>query len=245
VIHPDAKIECDELIVGEGTIIRAHAEIYGGRVVLGRESFIDEYAVIGGGQAGDLTTGDWFHLGMFAQVNTARPVKIGDEVGIGIGSRIFTHGAYLSEYDGFPVKFAPVTIGSRVWIPNAIVMPGVTIGDDVVVGAGSVVTHSIGGNQFVVGSPATEKGPAWRPLSIDDRIAILRDICTEADAGIVISATQILCKEPEYNIAEFNVAHRTIDGIVTAASERLREQLRRHGIRFRYSPVDGKYEAWT
>ncbi len=232
MIDPTARIDCRELIVGEGTIIRAHAEIYGGRVVLGRESFIDEYAVIGGGQAGDLTAGDWFHLGMFAQVNTARPVTIGDEVGIGIGSRIFTHGAYLNEYEGFPSTFAPVTIGSNVWIPNATVLPGVTIGSDVVIAAGSVVMSSIDDGQFVAGIPARVKGTSRKTLTDRERHEIVLRICEEADVAPAVCWT-------------FDLQAKIIGGEVTDETERLREQFRRHGIRFRCSPHDGKYEAWT
>lgn len=241
MIDPAARIECDELIVGEGTIIRAHAEIYGTKVVLGRESFIDEYAVIGGGSAGELVTGDWFHLGMFAQVNTARPVTIGHEVGIGIGSRIFTHGAYLSEYDGFPVSFAPVTIGDNVWLPNAIVIPGVNIGSNVVVGAGSVVLDDIPDSSFAAGTPAriVEKNYP-KPMALERRKRILARICEEVDAGIVLSAISVSCEG-----AWFDIATRTITGPVSEASERLRNQLRRHGIRFRYEPLAGRYEAWT
>ncbi len=52
MIHPDAKIECETFEAGPGLIVRAGAEIYGRHVRLGRECFIDEYAVIGGGSAG-------------------------------------------------------------------------------------------------------------------------------------------------------------------------------------------------
>ena len=48
----------------------------------------------------------------------------------------------------------PVHIGSRVWIgAGAIVMPGVTIGDDSVIGAGSVVTKDIPSGVVAVGNP--------------------------------------------------------------------------------------------
>lgn len=48
----------------------------------------------------------------------------------------------------------PVRIGNNVWIgANAAVMPGVTIGDNSVIGAGSVVTKDIPANVVAVGSP--------------------------------------------------------------------------------------------
>lgn len=48
----------------------------------------------------------------------------------------------------------PVRIGNNVWIgSNAVILPGVTIGDNSVIGAGSVVTHDIPGNVVAVGNP--------------------------------------------------------------------------------------------
>ncbi|MCF0116689.1 MAG: sugar O-acetyltransferase [Bacilli bacterium] len=49
----------------------------------------------------------------------------------------------------------PVRIGMNCWIgANAVILPGVTIGNNVVVGAGSIVTKDIPDNVVVVGNPA-------------------------------------------------------------------------------------------
>ncbi len=238
-VDPTARIDVDDLTIGDGTIIRAHAEIYGRKVSIGRDSFIDEYAVIGGGSAevGEFVAGDWLHMGMFSQVNTARDVTIGDEVGIGISTRIFTHGAYLSEWDGFPVEFAPVTVGSRVWLPQATVLPGVTIGSNVVVAAGSVVTSDLEDGVLAGGVPARvlRKDDAFPPKMVDQQL-ILNRICdgfgrTWPD-GVSHDSTS------------FYLPLRTIRGPATAASERLRNQLRRHGVRFPYTVVAGRYVRW-
>lgn len=48
----------------------------------------------------------------------------------------------------------PITVGSNVWFGgNVTVLPGVTIGDNVVIGAGSVVTHDIPRDSVAVGNP--------------------------------------------------------------------------------------------
>lgn len=48
----------------------------------------------------------------------------------------------------------PITIGNRVWIgAHATILPGVTIGDNSVIGAGSVVTKDIPANVVAVGNP--------------------------------------------------------------------------------------------
>jgi maltose O-acetyltransferase len=52
----------------------------------------------------------------------------------------------------------PVTIGSNVWIGSgAIILPGVSIGDDAVVGAGSVVTRDVPPGATALGNPARLK----------------------------------------------------------------------------------------
>ncbi|MGY1607517.1 MULTISPECIES: DapH/DapD/GlmU-related protein [unclassified Geodermatophilus] len=50
---------------------------------------------------------------------------------------------------------APITIGDDVWLGGgAIVLPGVTIGENTVVGAGSVVTRDLPADVVAVGNPA-------------------------------------------------------------------------------------------
>jgi maltose O-acetyltransferase len=50
----------------------------------------------------------------------------------------------------------PITIGDNVWLGGAvIVLPGVTIGENSVIGAGSVVTKSVPADVVAVGNPAT------------------------------------------------------------------------------------------
>lgn len=49
----------------------------------------------------------------------------------------------------------PITIGKNVWITSrCMILPGVTIGDNVIVGAGSVVTRDIPPHSFAAGNPA-------------------------------------------------------------------------------------------
>lgn len=51
----------------------------------------------------------------------------------------------------------PVHIGENVWIGiGAIILPGITIGDGAIIGAGSVVTKDVAANAIVVGNPARQ-----------------------------------------------------------------------------------------
>ena len=67
----------------------------------------------------------------------------------------------------------PVTIGKDCWIGgNATIFPGVTIGDNVVVGAGSIVTRDLPSNVVAVGNPChvlREVGERDREYYFKDR----------------------------------------------------------------------------
>ncbi|WP_417880670.1 DapH/DapD/GlmU-related protein [Vibrio sp.] len=63
---------------------------------------------------------------------------------------------HSDEFDN--LKAEPVTIGNDVWIGyGCIILPGVNIGDGVVIGAGSVVTKNIPANCMAAGNPCTIK----------------------------------------------------------------------------------------
>lgn len=85
-------------------------------------------------------------------------ISIGDRVTITSGVQFITHdGAtwLLRDGKGRRYRYAPIEIGSDVFIgTNSIILPGVRIGNRVIVGAGSVVNRSIPDNCVVAGVPA-------------------------------------------------------------------------------------------
>ena len=83
-------------------------------------------------------------------------VKIGDNTLIGPNSHIYTacHSLDACERMENREYGKPVSIGSNVWIGgNCVVLPGVSIGDNSIIGAGSVVTKDIPANVIAVGNP--------------------------------------------------------------------------------------------
>ena len=85
-------------------------------------------------------------VGIFenAVINPSEPVEIGDNCGIGADVMIWTHGAWLDITQGFPSDFGPVKIGDNVWLPaRSIVLPNVTVGDNVVIGTNSLVNKDL------------------------------------------------------------------------------------------------------
>lgn len=84
-------------------------------------------------------------------------ITVGDNCQITNGVKIFTHGGahVIRVYEPNFDLFGKVKIGNNVYIGNnALIMPGVTVSNNVIVAAGSVVTKSIPENVVVAGNPA-------------------------------------------------------------------------------------------
>ena len=165
----------DELRIGAYGTVNEACEIGGRQITIGQELWMLPTAKIGGGSAYELTSsleiGHYVHLGVQTLINTARPVTIGHEVGLGTRTSIYTHGAYPSRLQGFPVAFDGVEIGDFTWIPGATINPGVKIGRNVVVGVNSLVTSSLPDGCLAVGSPAkvVKENAYPRPFGAEQR----------------------------------------------------------------------------
>lgn len=81
-------------------------------------------------------------------------VEIGDGTIFAPGVKIISANHDVHDYSKW-IKCRPIVIGKSCWIgANAVILPGVNLGDRVVVGAGSVVTHDIPTGCIAVGVPA-------------------------------------------------------------------------------------------
>ena len=90
-------------------------------------------------------------------------VRIGSTDGISVGDNcMFANNAYISDADWHGIynriiigKTSPVSIEDNVWIGDSVIVcKGVTIGQNSIIGAGSVVTKSIAPNCIAAGNPA-------------------------------------------------------------------------------------------
>ena len=106
--------------------------------------------------------GKTVHIGDFCYFNSNTffvddcEIYIGDSVLFGPNVTISTTGHPIDpelRMTGAMYSF-PVHIGNGVWVgSNVVIMPGVTIGDNAVIGAGSVVTHDIPAGVVAYGNP--------------------------------------------------------------------------------------------
>lgn len=110
---------------------------------------------LGAGISGRLHIGNNVFINEGANIFAEISVTISDYVKLGDCVTIYdTNFHEIEEHHGVIAK--SVTIGRNVWIGrNSIVLPGVSIGDNSVVAAGSIVTKSFPPNSLIAGNPAT------------------------------------------------------------------------------------------
>jgi acetyltransferase-like isoleucine patch superfamily enzyme len=103
--------------------------------------------------------GDNFYSNHNCVILDCAEVNIGDNVYLGPNCGIYTacHPIDAEERNSGLELAKPVKIGNDVWIGgNVCILPGVTIGDNVVIGAGSVVTSDIPSGVVAAGNPCKE-----------------------------------------------------------------------------------------
>ena len=121
--------------LGEETIIRPSFRCdYGFNITIGARSFVNYNCVF----------------------LDCSQISIGDEVQIAPGVHLYTatHPLDPQQRRSGIEQALPITIGDGVWLGGgAIVCPGITIGENTVVGAGSVVTRDLPANVLAFGNP--------------------------------------------------------------------------------------------
>ncbi len=104
----------------------------------------------------NISIGDRFYANAGCVVLDCAPVAIGDRVLFGPGVHVYaaTHPLDAGLRRRGLEYARPVTIGDDVWIGGAaVVLPGVTIGERAVIGAGSVVTRDVPADVVAAGNP--------------------------------------------------------------------------------------------
>lgn len=145
------------LEIGEGTTVVSPVFFhYGCHTRIGKGCFINCNCVIQ--DDGPVTIGDHCNFGPNTTIVTPMHPMLPEE----------RRGIVCNDGEIRYVCYAkPVVIGNDCWFgANVVVCPGVTVGDNCVIGAGSVVTRDIPANSFAAGVPAR----VIRPITEADAI---------------------------------------------------------------------------
>ena len=251
-IGKNVQINCDSIKIGKFSKIGNNVKITCKNFEAGEWLYIcDDVEVGRGGCTGpnsNVKIGN--HVGIFEGtiINPSESVEIGDDVGIGAEVMIWTHGAWLDVLKGFPSDFGPVKIGNDVWLPaRGIVLPNVTIGDNVVIGINSIINRDLPEGCFAAGSPCKviKENCYPRELSENERKELVEGILedwlellkekrqrwtytAEYENGKII-LTELADGGSVQSI--FDLDKRTIENGSGEVVEDLRDYLRRRGIK--------------
>ena len=123
---------------------------------LGDYSVIESFACINNA-VGDVVIGDHTRIGLHNTI--IGPVEIGNNVNLAQGITVTALNHNFSDtnkrIDEQGVSTNSVTIEDDVWVgANAVILPGVTIGEHCVVAAGAIVTKDVPPHSLVAGVPA-------------------------------------------------------------------------------------------
>jgi maltose O-acetyltransferase len=114
----------------------------------------------------NLSLGRYVTIGAHSRIVAWASIRIGDDF---MASDALTLNSGGHDPVTLEPRLQPITIGSRVWCgTNVTICSGVSIADDVVIGAGSVVVRSLAAGTVAVGSPARPVRKLERP--VDQRL---------------------------------------------------------------------------
>lgn len=126
-------LRAETAVVGKNTEIQ-HGAVIEENVKIGNNCFIGYYAII---ERGSIIEDD---------------VYIGTRVLFMTTKKIAYRRKYKAEVEGVRIRR-----GARI-IANSILLPGITVGEDALIGAGSVVTKDVPAKEIWFGSPAQKRG---------------------------------------------------------------------------------------
>ncbi len=205
-------IRCKKINIGRFVTIGSFTYINTEQFEIGEDSKIRENVYVSGlvTPESKLILGKRCSILEYSFLNPTKPIIFGNDSGIGGCCQVFTHGSYLSKLEGYPVTFAPVTIGNNVWVPwNVFILPGVTIGDNVVIGANSLIARDIPSNCIAAGNPAKVRVKNFPlPVSEEEKKKILKDILEEFIFYLSYESKKIEKQENENNLLNYIIEEK-------------------------------------
>ena len=233
-----------DIKVGKYSNLGSNLSIKANDVIIGEHFYHSSGLKIGGGGAdgpcSNIKFGDRcvVHNNF---LNVCCDIELGNDVGLSPEVAFITHGFWQSVLEGYPRKFESIKIGNGVIIGyRSIVLPGVEISDDCVIGAHSNVVKSLNNKGIYGGNPAKFLA-VIKEKSIDEQNQTLIELLEEyriLGKFHNVSGLESLTLDFPYisfKGIKINALEQVYHGLEDEDTDDFRDFLRRCGIRL-YSP---------
>lgn len=179
-------------------------------------------------------------------INLASPVTIGNDVGLSHDVDLITHGFWYSILEGYPRTFKNINIGNNVIVGwKTIIMSGVDISDNVVIGSHSTVTKDLLESRAIYGGTPAKLIKRIEEPSQDQKLILLEGMVSDFKDLMLyydIPDFNINIEYPylQINNLRINIQYFSYDGEHDPITDAFRDFARRYGIRV-YVPHGFKF----
>jgi len=140
--------------VGKGFVFQCHKSA---KLTVGNDVELRNYVSIWVGKNAELKMGDNVFMNNFCSVNCLKLIEIGENAIFGEGVKVYDHNHAYSHGNGElnvnrkEFTYGAVKIGKNCWLgTNVVVLKGVSIGDNSIIGAGCVIHKDVPANSVIV-----------------------------------------------------------------------------------------------
>jgi acetyltransferase-like isoleucine patch superfamily enzyme len=174
VIEAGVEIHCRRLVLGDGVTIKSGTHIEMTDLVIGDYTKINNYCLLIGTDWCKIGHNCWF--GHFTVIDSIGTTRIGNGVGVGAHSQLWTHIYFGDILEG--CRFAshqPLVIEDDVWFVGHCIVSPIRARKRSMAMVGSVVTQDMEENHVYAGVPAKDVtdrfGPQFQEVSVDHKRA--------------------------------------------------------------------------
>lgn len=256
----------EEMVVGDRVVLPDNAYFEGRSILIGSDFYGYSWGHPSGfvvnrsshNVGGDLVpTGSWLEVGRGRidaenarltvgdrctfhnnRIDLAKPVVIGNDVGLSPEVIIYNHGYWLSPLKGYPCTYGRVDIGKGSVIGfRSVILPFACLGPNVVIGAQSVVTgRYYEGKSVYAGNPAKLIGPV-QEMPLDAKMQWLEQTLDSYHQscryrGWAGEKPEVRYPKIRYGGCSLDVEELAVVGEENEATDDFREFLFKRGLRF-------------
>lgn len=182
IIEPGVEIHCRRLVLGDGVVIKAGTRIDMVDLVIGDYTKINDNAFLSGTNWCRIGHNCWF--GHFTVIDSIGTTYIGDGVGVGAHSQLWTHIYFGDILEG--CRFAshrPLVIEDDVWLVGHCIVSPITARRGSMSMVGSVITKDMSENHVYAGMPAKDVtdhfGPQFKERRLEEKRALMNSYLAE------------------------------------------------------------------